>query len=564
MRPLRLSFFAVLICCLPEVCNGSEPGADIVFRGGAVYTVNRHQPWASAVAVTDGRIVFVGDDQGAETFIGAETRVMDLAGHMLLPGFHDSHTHLMAAGTRFLRCQLKGLDWPAQVLAALESCFAALEPGKWLRGVGLAAEVLAGNGPGTSLLDRFTPMTPAVIQVENDDTLWVNGAALRLAGITAQTPDLPQGLIEREAGSRKPSGVLRGAATSLVYNLIPPYSTPELQTALRLASAVANGFGITSVNEASARAKHIRAYLEVETAGQMSLRVWASQWWNPEKGPEQISELDAWRQSANGKRFKANSVKFFLDGSSLWQPGAVLEPYLNTANDRGTLYYAPEQLNRYVQQLDALGFDLHFHAYGDAAVRQALNAIEYAVGVNPRRDRRHQIAHLALINPADLPRIAALDVTADIQPLWDWLSDERKTEAERLGPERAARLMQVQSLFASDTRVVAGSDWISDSMNPLVAIQIALTRRPPDNRGPAWNARERATLDEMIQAYTINGAWLARQENETGSIEPGKAADLVVLDRNLFVIEPEEISTAVVLLTLLEGRVVYRNGSLGW
>jgi len=558
---LRFStHLAIAAACLGACA--SMPGvapADRVFTGGAVYTVDPERPWASAVAIRDGRIVYVGDDGGARAWIGPETEVTPLRGRMLLPGFHDSHMHPMAAGTRFARCQLKGLEWPQAVLAELERCAAKLGRGEWLRGVDLTGEAFAGEGPDISLLDRFTADHPTLIQSESGNRFWANSLALRMAGITAESPDPPHGHIGRVAGGRAPNGVLGGQAAGDVYDLLPPYSTDTLVKALTYASGLAHPFGITSSNEASTKPEHVVAYLAAEQLGELDLRVQASLSWDDERGLEQIADMKRLRAQADGVRFSARSVKFFLDGDCLHRTAAVLDPYVGWPDERGMLQFSDRELETYVTALDAAGFDLHFHAWGDAAVRQALDALEQAIRINASWDRRHQVAHLALVHPDDLPRFATLGVTADVHPIWAWLDEERRREVALLGPERAARLVPIASLFNAGARVVAGSDWISLSMNPLDSIQYAVTRRPLDGSGPPWNPEERVKLEQIIEAYTINGAWLARQEEETGSIEVGKAADLVVLDRNVFEMDPMEISRVRVLLTLLEGKEVHRD-----
>jgi len=552
LSALALFFF---VACSFSAAPGT---ADLILLNGAVYTLDPLYPWASAVAVSGGKITFVGNDEDALAQAGPDTTVIKLEGRMVLPGFHDSHMHPMAAGTRFLRCQLDNRSWPEGVLKQLEQCAGDLGPGGWLRGIGLANRTLENPEPDKALLDPFTSDIPAFIELGEVNSFWVNSHALQLAGIDETTPNPSHGAIERRAGSDVPSGVLRGEAVSPVYKLIPPVSAMDLRKALKLASEMANRFGITSANEAAARPEHIEVYLEAEAAGEMSLRIQASLAWDTHKDSTQIGQMVANHNRARGVYFTASSVKLFLDGDLYWKSAALLQPYVGM-DDTGKLNYTDVDLASVVRELDEQGLDLHMHAYGDGAVRQGLDAIALAIGKNPPRDRRPQIAHLALIDPADLGRFSRLGVTADIQPLWHWLSEERMAEAANLGPERASHMMPASSLFASGSKVVSGSDWVSDSMNPLLAIQIAITRRPPDGRGPAWNPEQRATLEQMLTAYTINGAWLARQEKETGSIETGKAADLIVLEQNLFNVNPMKVKDVRVLLTLLEGREVYRD-----
>lgn len=545
----------ILAAC---AADSTVSDADIVFHGGAVYTVNVDQPWAGAVAVTDGRITYVGDNEGVTKHIGQETEVTDLAGKMLMPGFHDSHMHPMAAGTRFLRCNLEGLAWPHEVSERIRQCAQDVEPGQWFRGVNLDTALFEDNTLHKSMLDELLPDFPAFITSWKGDLAWANSRTLAIAGIDRSTPDPKKGVIERDSINGELTGVLRDAAAGKVYNLIPSPGTDDLRKALRLASAIANRLGITSSSEASMRPEHHAAYLEAEADGELTLRVQGSQFWNDDLGPGQIDTLAERRTSAQGGKFTANSVKLFLDGSG-YQTGALLEPYTGTKDDFGSINFSTVRINELVQKLDALGFQLHMHAYYDAAVRQGLDAIEHALTTNPEWDRRHHLAHIALIDPSDIGRFRDLGVTANIQALWAYLDSRRLQEVASLGEERARRLFAFKSLFTSGARVVAGSDWISESMNPLYSIQVAVTRRPPDGSGPAWIPEERVSLAQMIEASTINGAWLANQESETGSIEVGKFADLIVLEQNLFETDPMKLKDVRVVLTLLEGEVVYRD-----
>ena len=250
-------------------------------------------------------------------------------------------------------------------------------------------------------------------------------------------------------------------------------------------------------------------------------------------------------------------MKFSLDGNLQHRMAAVLQPYAGSADEYGTLAFDAQTLNAIATRLDAEGFQLHFHAVGDAAVRQALDAIEVAVETNGPRDRRHQVAHLVLIDPADLLRFARLGVVADFQALWAKAGKDRDEDVALLGAERARRLIQIRSILGSGARVVLGSDWQSESMDPLYGIQVAVTRQPVGAQAEPWLPEERISLEDALAAYTINGAWLARQENETGSIEVGKAADLVGLSDNLFDIDAREIANTTVEITMIGGEVVY-------
>ncbi len=559
-HPFRcLASAAWLVATAPLAPADQTAPADLLFRGGTIYTVNSAQPRAEAVAVRDGRIVFVGPASSVAPYVGDATELVELGEGMLMPGFHDSHAHPMRAGTRFLRCQLAGLEWPDAVLARLGQCAAGLQPGQWLRGTDLTDKAFDGPGPRKAQLDEIAPDRPAYVSNRSGFAGWANSVVLEMAGIDAATPDPAKGRIERDPETGEPSGTLRDNATGAAYRLASRYAEAELREALRLASAMANRFGITSVNAAALWPDHWAAYVAADRAGEMTLRVQGSLSWNFEDGLEQLGELRKRRHQHTGDRFRADAVKLFLDGNFQSRSASVIEPYVGTEDDYGLPNASAEDLAEIVTALDAEYFQVHVHAVGDRVVRHSLDAIEHAIAVNGPRDRRHHFAHIPLIHPDDLPRFAELGVTADFQALWAYMSDERSAEARLLGPERAARMVAIRSMLDTGAHVVLGSDWISESMNPLVSIQIAVTRRPPDASGPAWLPEQRITLNQALRAYTIDGAWLANQEELTGSIEVGKAADLAVLERSLFEVDPMEISQVRVLRTFLEGTTVYRR-----
>lgn len=544
-----------IVAIIAAACSGQS--AETVFVDGAVYTVDENRSWATAVAVNKGRIVYVGDSEGAEGLIGADTRVINLEGRMLLPGFHDSHVHPMAAGTRIFRCQLADLSWPEPVLDAIRKCATGLEAGEWFRGVGLDDALFENGSLNREMLDEILPENVAVITNRSGFDIWTNSPGLRAVGISATSAEPKYGTIIRDVATREPTGVLLGPAGADLYNMIPPPPADKLRESLRNATEMAHRFGITSANEASVEAQHWEAYVQAEEAGELELRVQGSQRWDRERGMEQLQEMVERRDKAPGARFRADAVKFFLDGNLEHRLAALLEPYDQFPDDYGELAFDAQTLNAIATRLDAEGFQLHFHAVGDAAVRQALDAIEAAVEANGPLDRRHQVAHLVLIDPADLPRFAELSVVADFQALWAKDDDNRVGDATLLGVERAGRLIQIRSMLDSGARVVLGSDWISESMDPLFGIQVAVTRQPVGADAPPWLPRERISLEEAIAAYTINGAWLARQDELTGSIEVGKAAELVVLSDNLFEVDARGIESARVELTMIGGKVVY-------
>lgn len=557
----RISYLACTLFLL-YACSSDEyvPGADQVFTNGAVYTVNPHQPWATAVAIHNGRITYVGDDAGSEIHIGTDTEVIDLQGKMLMPGFIDSHMHPMAAGTRFLRCDLEGLAWPEAVRDELIKCARDVKPGKWLRGVDLNEELFYNGSLDNTLLQEWVPNMPVAISGSTGFEFWVSSSVLDMVEIDRDTPDPFKGEIGRNSESGELTGVLKGTAAESVYRIIPLPGIDDLRLALKKASEMANKLGITASSEASMRPELFEPFTLAESAGEMTLRVKASQSWSIDKGFEQLEEMIRRRDQAAGGLFTAGAVKFFLDGSNN-QTGALLQPYEGSKDDFGSLNFQQETLAEAIRRIDAAGMQVHMHSYYDAAVRQGLDAIEAAIATNDHWDRRHFLAHLALIDPSDLKRFKELGVVANISPLWAYLSEDRGEELAGLGEERSKRLLAFNSLFDSGALVTAGSDWISESMNPLYNIQVAMTRRSPDGSGEAWNPDERVSLERMIEAYTINGAWLMGLDNDIGSIETGKFADLVVLNQNLFDVDPGRLINVEVELTLLEGEIVSQSAS---
>jgi predicted amidohydrolase YtcJ len=533
--------------------------ADLVLRGGAVYTVDGARSWAEAVAVSKGRIVFVGADASASPWIGPSTKVLDLAGKMVLPGFHDSHVHPVSGGVEALECNLNGLTTQAAILERIKSYAAANPKRPWIRGGGWDLSVFPEGNPSKALLDAIVPGRPVYLSAADGHSVWVNSNALSLAKVTKATPDPPYGRIERDA-SGQPSGTLREDAAGLVSKYLPKRSAKEYTDGLAEGVRLANSLGLTSLVEASASDEDLEAYAALDAQGRLTARVLASLYVDTDKGVAEVPRLKALRQKYAKGRLRTNAVKIFADGVLETRTASVLEPYVGFPNDRGKPNLQPAAFQALATAFDKEGFQIHVHAIGDRAIRDTFDAFEAARKANGARDSRHHIAHIELFDPVDIPRFRKLGAIANFQPLWA-NADPYITELTepKLGPERSRWLYPIGSVLASGGEFAFGSDWSVSSMNPLEGIQIAVTRRPlKDGPGPAWIPEERIALPDAIAAYTIRGAYLDFSEKDTGSIEAGKLADLVVLDKNLFELPPSQIAEAKVLLTLLEGREVYR------
>ena len=533
--------------------------ADVVFRHGAVYTVDGARSWAEAVAVSGGRIVFVGTDAAAAPWIGPQTKVVDLSGKMLLPAFHDSHVHPVSGGIEALECDLHGLESVEAVLAAIKAYAAKHPDAKWIRGGGWDLPLFPNANPSKTLLDSVVPDRPALLYASDGHSAWANSKALAIAGITKATKDPEHGRIERDA-SGEPSGALREDAVGLVARHLPKYTAKDREDGLRKGLAVANGFGLTSLQEASASEGDLAAYAALDAAGTLTARVSASITADTDKVLADVPRVRDLRAKYRGHRFHADAVKIFADGVLETRTAAVIEPYIGYGTDRGKTNLDLADFKALATALDKDGFQIHVHAIGDRAVRDTLDAFEAARKANGVRDARHHIAHLELIDPADVPRFRRLGVVANFQPFWanGDLYITEMTEPE-LGPARSQWIYPIASVEAAGGVTAFGSDWSVSSMNPLDGIEVAVTHRePPKGPGPAWLPKEQITLPDAIAGYTIRGAYLDFTEKETGSIEVGKAADLIVVDRNLFEIPPSQIHDAKVLWTLLEGKEVYR------
>lgn len=565
----RAFLLAVLLAAaLAAACGGDRAAerADLILTNGVVRTLDAARPRAEALAVAGDRIIFVGDNAAALKRRGPSTRVLDLGGRMVLPAFQDSHVHLVTGGVELGLCNLSGLATKAEVFARVRE-YAGGHPGLgWITGGGWELPVFPDAHPRKEELDALVPDRPALLTAADGHSAWANSRALALAGVTAGTPDPPGGRIERDPGTGEPTGTLRESAAGLVERLVPELGPEDYLRGLRAGLALANRFGIAAIVEASAGPRLLDAYAALDRAGELTVRVLACLHVETDRGAAEVERLAGLRRRYAGTRLRSTAAKIFVDGVMESHTAALLEPYADRPGDRGDPLLEPEALEALAVALDRAGFQIHIHAIGDRAIRMSLDAFEAARRANGARDRRHHIAHLELIDPADIPRFAGLGVAANFQALWAY-PDPYITDltVPILGPERSGRLYPIGSVARTGAVIAGGSDWSVSSMNPLEAIEVALTRRGPDDPpGEAWLPGERVDLETMIRAYTVNGAWLCREEAGRGTLGAGRAADLVVLDRDLFAIPPHEISEVKVLLTLLDGRPVYRDASLAF
>jgi predicted amidohydrolase YtcJ len=526
---------------------------------GGIYTVDAGRSWAEAAAIRSGKILAVGTNDSIAAHIGPDTKVIDLTGRLALPGFHDAHVHVAEGGVELLQCPLSNLSGVEAVLARVRECAARNSSG-WVVGGGWDLSLFPAEGPGKSLLDQVVPDRPVYLDGADGHTVWVNSKALELAGITAATADPPNGVIERDPADGQPTGTLRETAAELVERHIPAIDAATRLEGLRRGLRLANTAGITSFIEASAAEPQLVAYKTLADAGELTARVVTSITFGT-FGSADFEHLLEHRRDYAGPRLSTEAIKIFIDGVLEGHTAALLDPYSDRPGQRGAPNLSPAALTEAVTRFDALGLQVHMHAIGDAAVRAGLDAVQAARERNGPRDGRHHIAHLQLIHTNDIPRFAALGVAANFQALWAWPDDYiMKLNLPQVGPDRVASMYPIGSVYRSGGRIVGGSDWSVSSINPLQAIQVALTRQDPEGKKPdVLTEGERVDLATMIAAYTIEGAWLMHLEQTTGSIEPGKAADIVVLDRNIFRLPAAQVGSAQVLMTLLDGQTIYQR-----
>ncbi len=541
----------------------SDP-ADLALRNGAVYTMDGARSWAQAIAIRSGRIVFVGSDQGLKDLIGPSTRVVDLRGRMLLPGFQDAHIHPIGGGLQANSCDLDGLKTSAEYVSAIKK-YAVDHPNEaWITGGGW---LMSAFGPGgmarREMIDAVVPDRPVFLSSADGHTTWANTKALELAHITDQTPDPADGRIDRDPKSGKAIGSLQEGAGDMVSAVVPPASPAQRLDALRYAVKLLNGYGITAIQDAAVYEDDLKSYKKLEGGGELTLRVVAAIWWEHRQGLKQIDNIKRLRHAYASARIDTRTVKIMQDGVLENYTGVLLQPYIKPGKVYGIPMVDPQQLKEIVATLDSDGFQVHFHAIGDGAVRQALDAIETARRRNGDLGHRHHIAHLELVDPSDVRRFRELGVIANFQPLWAFADDYiTQLTMPFIGPERSSRIYPIGTLYRSGAVVAFGSDWPVSSANPLEEIQVAVTRKGlAGETGAPFLPAELVNLPEALAAFTINAAYTNRLEKQTGSIEVGKFADVVVLDKNLFAIPPSEIAKAHALVTLFEGRAVH--GDLG-
>lgn len=533
--------------------------ADLVFRNGTVWTGVPGAPRAGAVAVRGDRILRVGDGNAVASLIGPRTRIVDLRGGLLLPGFIDAHTHFLAGGLSLRSVRLRDARTPAEFAARIAAKARELGPGAWVLDGEWDHEMFdPPELPRRDWIDALTPENPVCVSRLDGHMVLANSAALRAAGITRETPVPPGGEIPRDPETGELTGILKDAAADLVFRVAPPPSAADKRTAAELALRRAAEHGVTSVHE-MADAGSLEAFAELRRENRLTARLAV---YIP---VTDIDAVDRLRPAfpAGDPWLKLAGLKGFADGSLGSATACFFEPYDDAPETAGLLHgqmFPDGIMAQRVLAADRAGLQVAIHAIGDRANALLLDIYERVGRENGPRDRRFRIEHAQHLRPEDIARFGRLGVIASVQPYH--LADDGRWAERKIGARRARTTYAFRSLLAGGAVLAGGSDWTVAPLDPLLGIRAAVTRATLDGRRPGgWVPEEKLTVEEAVRAFTSGGAYAEFAEAEKGTVEEGKLADLVVIDRDIFRISPAEIGEARIVLTVCGGRIVFEPGA---
>jgi predicted amidohydrolase YtcJ len=554
-----------------QPASATSGKADLIFHNGPVYTVNGPQAWARAVAVQGKHITYVGDEAGVQAFVGPATRMVDLEGKMLLPGFVEGHIHPLigAAITRGIDLQY---DTREQTLKVLEAYRAKAGKVDVVRGFGWRYSAFPATGPRKEDLDRIWPDTPVILFAIDAHSAWVNSKALQMAGVTNNTKDPMPGFsfYQRDRKTGEATGWLVEVPVEIeVLNAVAPFQASFIAHALEEWLPMAAAAGVTTVFDAGVQIMPeedaFELYTGLERQGKLPFRVIGCTYHNnPAIDP--VPVIQDLRRRFNSELVQASVLKLNIDGGDAQHTAALLKPYNDKPNTSGDTLLPGDLFKDIVRRADREGINIHVHSFGDRATRLSLDAIEAAITANPPRDRRHTLAHLVLVDSDDLPRFAKLGVVAQFSAQWAvpddyWL----KTMNARIGAMRAKQAYRMGSILRHGGTISLGTDWPAaahfSTFRPLDAIEIAVTRQELNKprQTALAPADERVSLTEALRANTLGAAYQLGLEHRVGSIEVGKLADLVVLEKNLFEVPPDQIHTIKVIMTIMDGKVRHQS-----
>lgn len=551
----------------------SDMTSEVLFTGGTVFTGSGEPLTGYAVAVSGGKIVAVVPEADATDLSGPATEIIDVTGALLAPGFQDAHIHPIGGGVESLQCDLTESTDAADTVRRISEYAQANLDEEWILGGGWSMDHFPGGAPLRGLIDEVVSDRPVLLMSRDHHSVWANSAAIERAGLDASTADPADGRIEREAGGY-PAGTFHEGAGHAFDEVRPVESDELTYRGLLRAQEKLIALGITGWQDAwvggdGTGAGTIAAYERALAEGTLKVHVVGSQWWDRDRGLEQVAEKVALRDSnrASGAidRFDLGTVKVMVDGVAENQTAAMLEPYRDSTghdtHNHGISFVDTETLRAAVAQLDAAGMQVHFHALGDRAVRDALDAVAAARSENGPSDGRHHLAHLQVVTEADAARFAEVDATANLQMLWATHEEQLDTLTLPFLQDGAVeRQYPFGDLSRGGARLAAGSDWPVSSPDPLAAIHIGVTREAPGTTGgPLGGVGQRLTLSEALAAYTSGSAYVNHRDHDTGSISEGYLANLVVIEPDPFSLPATELDTARVRETWIDGALAFRR-----
>jgi predicted amidohydrolase YtcJ len=558
---LRCLLTALLVLSVVDAVHADLPGVDVVLFNGKIWTVNPDQPEAEALAVRGGRIAAVGKSADVKALAGRSTRVIDLGGRRVVPGFHDSHVHLLGSGMRLAEVALKDAKDEEEFGKRLREFDKKLPRNRWLVGGEWDHDrTFGGKLPDAALIDKYVPDRPVFLRRYDGHMAVVNTRVLKMAGITAETRDPPGGVIYRKPDSREPSGLLRDNAMDRVASLVPAPTESEIAEGVRAALDEARRVGVTSVQDMdgsgeATRRKLFGMYQRLAKSGKMTLRIdlyWPLAEWN------KLARLGI--EAGFGDDWvRIGGVKGFVDGSLGSSTAKFFDPYLNEPGSTGVYVTPLRQLQEYIRDADRAGLSIAIHAIGDQANAELLDIFATVAKMNGPRDRRFRIEHVQHLRPKDYQRFKELNVIASMQP-YHAIDDGRWAEG-RIGAKRCESSYAIHSLLDAGATVAFGSDWSVAPLSPILGIDAAVNRRTLDGKHPkGWFPEQKITVEQAIKAYTLTSAYAAFLEKDRGSLQVGKLADLVVLSRDILAeAERDHIAETDVVMTIVGGKVVYEK-----
>ncbi len=552
--------------------DNNHPTADVVVLNARVYTMNPKQAWAEALAIRGDEIFAVGNAKDIDAYRGSKTRVIDAGGRLVLPGFTDSHSHFLDGALSLDRVHLDDAQNVAEIQHLVKAYADAHPTLTWIRGRGWMYPAMGPtNLPNKKDLDGIIPDRPVYLEAFDGHTWWANSKALQLAGIARDTPNPPGGEIVRDPATGEPTGALKeDSADALMIPVLPLPSRAEKLAAYKAGFKEANRAGLVRVHTAGGVGVGMSDLMnadlleEMRKAGDLTVRFYmAYRAEPPAMTPKQIQDVEDARAKYHDEWISAGAVKFFMDGVIESHTAAMLAPYTDDPELSGSLLWDPATYKSIVADLDKCGIQIFTHAIGDRAIRVTLDAYENAARENGTKDRRHRIEHIEDASAEDIPRFGKLGVIASFQPLHAYPNDDTLLVWLRnVGPERGQRAWAWRSIQADGGVLAFGSDWPIVTLNPWEGVQNAMTRQTVQGNPPeGFVPKERISLADAIRGYTMGAAIAGHREQREGSLEKGKLADLIVIDRNLFEIEPTAIGKTEVLLTMVGGKVVYESAA---